>query len=63
MNGLIFEERPPVAASAPNRADVACFVGFVERRKGAPLPASIRAWLEAQGWIPEVLHVLFSNCW
>src|SRR4051794_5373566 len=32
MSGLTFEDLAPAAAAAPNRADVACFVGFVARR-------------------------------
>jgi uncharacterized protein len=32
MRGLVFEQQAMQAAPAPNRADVACFVGFVARR-------------------------------
>lgn len=51
---LIFE-----VASAPvepdrQRADVACFIGHVARRRGAALPASVRAQLRADGWIDGV---------
>lgn len=40
--------------SAPNRVDVACFVGFVARRGGAspaPVPAPIHEWLDERGWL------------
>jgi uncharacterized protein len=49
MNGLVFEERRPVVRSAPNRADIACFVGFVARRPGS-VPAVIVQALAEQGW-------------
>ena len=39
----------PVTASAPNRADIALFVGFVGRRNTA-LPAEVWRWLSEQGW-------------
>ena len=39
-----------MAPSAPNRADVACFVGYVKRR-GGPLPSGVRAWLDDHGWL------------
>ncbi|KQP37372.1 hypothetical protein [Pseudorhodoferax sp. Leaf274] len=48
---LVFE---PVASSAPAdlfRSDVACFVGFVGRRAGRPLPDALRAQLDAGGWV------------
>jgi len=32
MSGLTFERAAPPATSAPNRMDVACFVGFIRRR-------------------------------
>jgi|KBSSwiStaDraftv2_1062776.scaffolds.fasta_scaffold16625_8 hypothetical protein len=49
VNGLVFETRGPVVRSAPNRADIACFVGFVGRRPG-PLPALLLRALAEQGW-------------
>lgn len=49
MNGLVFQNQLPVTASDPNRADIACFVGFVGRRK-TPLPAIAKRFLEEQGW-------------
>ena len=39
---LRFELTPPVGPASPNRADVACFIGFVARRKSAPLPFGVR---------------------
>lgn len=48
---LVFE---PVASSAPAdlyRSDVACFVGFVGRRAGRPLPDALRAQLDGGGWV------------
>src|ERR1044072_940568 len=48
MSGLVFEKQAPVVASSPNRADIACFVGFVGRRKTA-IPAEIMQWLRMQG--------------
>lgn len=58
MYGLTFEEARAVAASAPNRVDVACFVGFVGRRPAAPpssgftpVPSGVGDWLRQQGWI------------
>jgi hypothetical protein len=50
IGGLLFEDLAPPAASAPNRADIACFVGFVARRDG-PLPPEIERWLAEHGWI------------
>ncbi|WP_437277764.1 hypothetical protein WME90_42095 [Sorangium sp. So ce375] len=64
MRGLVIELQAPLAPPAPNRADVACFVGFVARRTGAsgPLPSilpprSAQAaayplyhWLQEHGW-------------
>ncbi len=50
MRALTFEEEVPVVPSAPNRADVACFVGFVKRR-GGPMPSGVRNWLDERGWL------------
>ena len=47
---LVFESRPAALALAPNRADIACFVGYVARRADAVVPAPLREWLEEQGW-------------
>jgi Bacteriophage tail sheath protein len=51
MNGLVFEQHAPVAGSAPNRADVALFVGFVRRRADVGIPDALQRWLDEQGWI------------
>jgi hypothetical protein len=50
MKSLVFETQSPIATSDPNRADIACFVGFVRRRE-TPLPAGLLYWLEERGWI------------
>lgn len=58
MNTLVFENQIPPIASDPNRADIACFAGFVSRRTvnskpDAPktsLPSGIAQWLKQQGW-------------
>jgi hypothetical protein len=52
MFGLRFEEQPAIVAADPNRADVACFVGFVAQRPG-PLPAEVARWLLARRWIQD----------
>ena len=48
---LIFETAAPALRTAPERADVACFVGFVARRREQPLPMSVRRQLTAAGWV------------
>lgn len=50
MQTVSFEVEPALARPAPNRADIACFVGFVGTR-GRPLPATIRQWLIERGWL------------
>ncbi|HEU4557911.1 MAG TPA: hypothetical protein VFS20_08685 [Longimicrobium sp.] len=54
MNGVYFEPPAPGPASAPNRADVALFAGFVHRRPGK-LPTDVRDWLVERGWAPTLL--------
>ncbi len=49
MIGLDFAIQAPVVAPEPNRADIACFVGFVGRR-ATTLPGTVRQWLGEQGW-------------
>jgi hypothetical protein len=49
--GLLFHTAGPPAQPAPNRADIACFVGFVPRRRGAPLRKTVKNELAASGWI------------
>ncbi|HEX6036948.1 hypothetical protein [Longimicrobium sp.] len=60
MGGLRFETAGAVAGSAPDRADIACFAGFVARRRAprpgpgtpyTPLPGAVRAWLREAGWL------------
>ncbi|WP_257446339.1 phage tail sheath protein [Archangium lipolyticum] len=49
MSGLVFEARARAPVSAPERADIACFVGFI-RRSSAPISPEIRTWLLENGW-------------
>ncbi|MCP3963676.1 MAG: phage tail sheath protein [bacterium] len=49
-NGLHFERQAPARTSAPQRADVACFAGFV-RRRSDDLPAHLERWLIERGWL------------
>jgi hypothetical protein len=61
MGGLRFETAGAVAGSAPDRADIACFAGFVARRRAprpgpggsayTPLPGGVCAWLREAGWL------------
>ncbi len=65
MQGLVFEQPPRAPASAPERTDVACFVGFADRRvrpdpsranvyragRPAPLPDGVARFLEERGWL------------
>lgn len=47
--GLRFTTQAPKIKIDPNRSDVACFVGFIGRRR-SPVPEAIRQWLQDQGW-------------
>lgn len=51
--GLRFEQALPAPATLANRADVACFIGFVPRSQKFRdrLPEPVRAWLLDQGLI------------
>jgi uncharacterized protein len=51
--GLQFEQAVPAPSTVPNRADVACFIGFVPRSQKFldALPASLSQWLRAQGLV------------
>lgn len=49
--GLIFEPVAAQPATTPLRADVACFVGFVARRRERALTPALRAQLGAAGWL------------
>lgn len=48
---LLFEVAAPLAPADAGRADVACFIGYVARRPGRQLPATLRAQLAAAGWV------------
>jgi uncharacterized protein len=48
---LVFETAAPSLRTAPERADVVCFVGFVARRRDQPLPMSVRRQLIDAGWV------------
>ncbi len=48
---LVFEYAAPPGVPDPDRADVACCVGFVARRPGVPLPEPLRNQLAAAGWV------------
>ncbi len=50
MKGLNFHLQKPITVSAPNRTDVACFVGLVKYRTDASI-AAINHWLYEQGWL------------
>ena len=47
---LVFETARVTTTAAPERADIACFVGYVKRRT-SPLPQTAIADLRAAGWI------------
>ncbi|MBC7706348.1 MAG: phage tail protein, partial [Rhodoferax sp.] len=51
---LVFETAAAVSVPDPQRADVACFVGYVARRTGQPLPADMRAQIAAAGWVAGI---------
>jgi hypothetical protein len=48
---LVFELATPSDDSDSNRADVACFIGFVKRRPDFALPDALHAQLAAGGWV------------
>ena len=55
MPGLVFQESAPPIVSAPSRADIACFVGFVARKRDRQgqflsLPDNLARWLAENGW-------------
>lgn len=52
MFGIEFEAPAHGIATAPARADVACFIGF-SRRRAMPVPAELWAWLCEWGWRPH----------
>ncbi|HEU0014727.1 MAG TPA: hypothetical protein VFQ45_13660 [Longimicrobium sp.] len=64
MGSVRFETAASVPSSAPERADIALFVGWVARRPLAwadappfgrppftPVPAPVRRWLRERGWL------------
>jgi hypothetical protein len=51
LSGLRFETPAPQVAVSPDRTDIACFVGYVARRAGVPLPEDVRSALRAAGWL------------
>lgn len=54
--GLVFETAAPPPGDTPGRTDVACFVGFVARRRRVRLPPAVRAQLSADGWTSGPWH-------
>lgn len=57
MGAVRFETAGAAPGNAPDRADVACFVGLVRRRTRpdaaelyTPLPPSVERWLYEEGW-------------
>jgi uncharacterized protein len=50
MPRLTFQTQPHLVTIDPNRADIACFVGFVARRNTA-IPAVLQQWLMERGWV------------
>jgi len=51
LSCLRFETAKPAGAAAPERTDIAAFIGFVGRRPGAALPAPIARTLTEAGWL------------
>lgn len=51
LSGLVFEAAAPARPVAPERTDIACFIGYVGRRRGTALPAPVREALRAGGWV------------
>ena len=49
LNQIEFRSVPP-AASLPRRRDVVCFIGYVKRRTGSPVPQGILDQLQGSGW-------------
>lgn len=52
MKGLVFETRAPGIEAAPNRADIACFIGLAELRPDLAIPQDLAQYLEQEGWWP-----------
>jgi uncharacterized protein len=54
LSGLEFKSTRPVLPSLPQRADVACFIGFIHRRPltaASTLPAALQDWFTTRGWV------------
>jgi len=51
LSGLTFQNAIPPSTVSPDRTDSACFVGYVGRRSGVPLPAEVTDALRAAGWV------------
>ena len=52
MRGISFQYTRPITPADPNRMDIACFIGFVPRRKqGSLLPKEIKDWLQRYSWL------------
>jgi len=51
LSGLTFQTAIPRSAVSPDRTDIACFIGYVGRRSGVPLPAEVTDALRAAGWV------------
>lgn len=49
MKGLFFETLSSRAEAAPNRTDVACFIGFAKVRE-IGTPTALTEWLQHEGW-------------
>ncbi len=50
MNGLSFHRRTTVSESAPERVDIACFIGMITARADRLLTPEIAAWMVAHSW-------------
>lgn len=56
-SGLEFKSSLPALPGVPQRTDVACFIGFIDRRPLSPeskLPPVLLDWLKTQGWVSGV---------
>jgi hypothetical protein len=51
---LVFDVATPLPQPQRHRADVACFIGFVARRPGRPVPEQLRKQLADAGWVDGV---------
>lgn len=48
---LTFDTASPTFTAAPERTDIACFIGYVARRTGVTLSDEVRDALRAAGWL------------